>query len=221
ELKMMGISLRKSMKLGKFSECKVVAGHDGLDRIVENITIMEVPDIVQWLKGRELILTSLFAIQDDQDAQNILIQRLYYAGATALAIKPFETMDNIPEGIIENANKLGFPVIQIPEHVKYLDILSPVMHHIFNDKVVLQEDIEQATSVLQEISLSSQGVDAFVENVSSITKNMVTIESEFSFMQMPKPKKSISPLSNDQKHELSILKRPIRYDKEFDGTTVP
>src|SRR5699024_6456131 len=74
---------------------------------------------------------------------------------------------------------------------------------------------------LQEISLSSQGVDAFVENVSSITKNMVTIESEFSFMQMPKPKKSISPLSNDQKHELSILKRPIRYEREFDGTTVP
>lgn len=217
----MGISLRKSLKLGKFSECKVVAGHQGLDRIIENITIMEVPDIVKWLKGKELILTSLFAIKDDIDAQNILIQRLYYAGATALAIKPFETMDGIPKGIIENANKLGFPVIQIPKDVKYLDILSPVMHHIFNEKVVLQEDIEQVTSVLQEISISSQGIEIFVENVSSITKNMVTIESELPFIETPKPEQDISPLTKDQKHELSILQRPVRYERIFGEKKVP
>lgn len=218
---MMSISLRNSMKLGKFSECEVVAGHSGVDRIIENITIMEVPDIVKWLKGRELILTSLFAIKNDKDAQNLLIQRLSYAGATALAIKPFESMEGIPEGIINSANKLGFPVIRIPEQVKYLDILSPVMHHIFNEKVVLQEDLEQATNVLQEISLNAQGVDVFVENVSTITKNLVTIESEFSFIKTPIPEQSISPLSEAAKHELSIIKRPIRYERKYGDELVP
>lgn len=218
---MMSISLRNSMKLGKFSECEVVAGHQGMDRVIENITIMEVPGIVKWLKGRELILTSLFAIKDDIDAQNLLIQQLYYAGVSAIAIKPFESMGEIPEGIIESANKLGFPVIRIPDHIKYLDILSPVMHYIFNEKVVLQEDIEQATRVLQEISLNSQGFDVFIENVSSITKNIVTIESEFLFIKVPAPNKPISELSKDQKHELSILKRPIRYERSYDNELVP
>ena len=218
---MMSISLRNSMKLGKFSECEVVAGHQGMDRVIENITIMEVPGIVKWLKGRELILTSLFAIKDDIDAQNLLIQQLYYAGVSAIAIKPFESMGEIPEGIIESANKLGFPVIRIPDHIKYLDILSPVMHYIFNEKVVLQEDIEQATRVLQEISLNSQGFDVFIENVSSITKNIVTIESEFLFIKVPAPNKPISELSKDQKHELSILKRPIRYERSYDNELAP
>lgn len=216
----LSISLRNSLKLGKFRECEVVAGHIGMDRVIENITIMEVPDIVKWLKGRELILTSLFAIKNDMDAQNILIQRLSYAGATALAIKPFESME-IPKGIINSANKLGFPVIRIPDHVKYLDILSPVMHHIFNQKVVLQEDLEQATNVLQEISLNSQGVEAFVENVSSITKNTVTIESEFSFIETPAPALSISPLSKAEKRELTIIKRPIRYERKHGDNIVP
>lgn len=218
---MLSISLRNSMKLGKFSECEVVAGYSGIDKIVENITIMEVPDIVKWLKGRELILTSLFAIKNDIDAQNLLIQRLFYAGATAIAIKPFESMEYIPEGIIKSANKLGFPVILIPEHIKYLDIMSPVMHYIFNKKVVLQEDLEQATNVLQEISLNSQGVDVFVENVSTITKNTVTIESEFAFIQTPKAELPISPLSEDEKHELSIIKRPIRYERKYGDHVVP
>lgn len=208
------------MKLGKFSECEVVAGKEGIDRVIENITIMEVPDIVKWLKRRELILTSLFAIKDDLDAQNVLIQKLYYAGATALAIKPFESMEGIPPAIIESANKLGFPVIKIPSHVKYLDILSPVMHHIFNEKVVLQEDIEQATNMLYEISLNSQGLDVFIENVSTITRNVVTIESEWVFIKTPNVKYLISPLTAKDKHELSILKRPIKYQREYDGEVV-
>ena len=203
------------MKLGKFRECEVVAGHEGLDKIIEHITVMEVPDIVDWLKGRELILTSLFAIKDDTDAQNLLIQQLYYAGVTALAIKPFHSMKYIPEEIIKSADKLGFPVIRIPDHVKYLDIISPVMQHIFDEKVVLQENIEQATSVLQEISLNSQGVEVFVENVSSITRNIATIESEFSFIETPEPPQRIEPLTKEQKDELAIIKRPIRYEREF------
>lgn len=208
------------MKLGKFSECKVVAGLDGIDRVIENITIMEVPDIVRWLKKKELILTSLFAIKDDLDAQDVLIQKLYYAGATALAIKPFESMEGIPSTIINSANKLGFPVIEIPSHVKYLDILSPVMHYIFDEKVILQEDIEQATNMLYEISLNSQGLDAFIENVSAITRNIVTIESEWMFIKNPKLQQAISSLTAEEKHELSILKRPIKYQREYDGEVV-
>lgn len=217
----MGISLKNAMKLGKLSNCNVIAGHNGLDKIIENVTVMDVPDVVKWLKGGELVLTSLFAIKDDHDAQNVLVQQLYYAGATALAIKPFKTIKTIPESIIKSANKFGFPIIQIPDDIEYFDILLPIMHYIFNKKVVLQEDIEQRTKILQEISIHSQGIEAFADHVSSIMKNTVTIESEFSFIDTPKPKREISPLSQDQKNELTIIKRPIRFNREYGGKQVP
>ena len=216
----MSISLKQSMKLGKFSECEVVAGHKGIDKVIKNITIMEVPDIVQWLKGRELILTSLFAIKDDLDAQNILIQQLHYAGATALAIKPFHSLDDIPQGIISSANKLDFPIIKIPKHVKYLDILSPVMHHIFNEKVVLQEDLEQATNMLQEISRNSEGLQSFAENVSYMTKNSVTIESPKEFIETEKIKGRI-PLTSVETSELAMIKRPILLQRNYKDKLVP
>ena len=216
----MGISLRNAMKLGKFNECKVVAGHDGLTRMVENVTIMEVPEVVQWLKGKELILTSLFAIKDDIEAQNMLVQHLHSAGATALAIKPSQFIEQIPEGMIASGNKLGFPIIEIPDPVKYLDILSPVMHHIFNDKVVLQEDLEQASKVLHEISLSAQGIQEFLNNVSYLTKNVITIESGFSFVDVPEPPVDISPLTEDQIYELSVIRRPLHLKREYNGQLV-
>jgi len=205
------------MKLGKFSECKVVAGEAGMGRIVDNITIMEVPEVVPWLKGGELILTSLFAIKDDMDAQNMLVHSLYKAGATALAVKPFQTLKAIPQGIIDNANKIGFPIIEIPEDVKYLDIMSPIMHRIFNEKVLLQEDVEQMTKVLNEVLLNAQGIDVFVENVGYLTKNVITIESEFNFIQVPTIENTISPLTKEQKYELSLIQRAIHFNREYDG----
>ena len=211
----MSISLSNAMKLGKFSACEVVAGQKGMARVIENITVMEVPEIVQWLKGRELILTSLFAIKDDLDAQNMLVQNLHNAGASGLAIKPSQFIKTIPKGIINSANKLGFPIIKIPDDVKYLDILSPVMHHIFNEKVVLQEDVEQATKILDEISLNSQGVDELVEHVSYLTRNMITIESELSFIKVPTSEKSLSPLDKDQIDDLTIIQRPIQYSRKY------
>lgn len=216
----MGLSLQDAMKLGRFSECEVVAGHEGMGRIIENVTIMEVPELAPWLKGGELILTSLFSIKDDRDAQNMLVHNLYKAGSIALAVKPFQTLKGIPEGILKSANKLGFPVIRIPEDIKYLDIMSPVMHSIVNNKVVLQEDIEQVTKVLNEVSLNAHGVDAFVENVQYLTKNVITIESEFSYIQVPSPEKDISPLTKDQKYELSIIQRPIQYERTYDDKEV-
>src|SRR5699024_11033083 len=196
---------------------KVVAGHKGMSRIVENITIMEVPEIVQWLKGRELILTSLFAIKDDLEARNMLVQRLHSAGASGLAIKPSQFVESIPIEIIDSANKLGFPVIEIPDDVKYLDILSPVMHHIFNEKIVLQEDFELATKVLHEISLNVKGVEEFVKNVRYLTKNIITIESEFAYIEVPTPAYPISPLDKDQIYELTHIHTPIYFNSEYGG----
>ena len=216
----MSISLRNAMKLGKFNECEVVAGHEGLKRVIESVTIMEVPEVVQWLKGKELILTSLFAIRDDLDAQNMLVQNLHTAGATALAIKPSQFVESIPEGILNSANNLGFPIIHIPDDVKYLDILSPVMHHIFNEKVVLQEDLEQATKVLHEISLNAQGVEKFVESVGYLTKNMVTIESKFSFIKVPTFQNKISPLKEDEIYELSVIQRPLHFNRKYGNETI-
>ncbi|MGP4105969.1 PucR family transcriptional regulator [Virgibacillus sp. L01] len=217
---MSNLSLRNAMKLGRFSECEIIAGDKGLNRIIENITIMEVPEVVQWLKGKELILTSLFAIKDDSDAQNLLVRNLHNSGATAIAIKPSQFIESIPKGIIDSANKLGFPVIKIPDDVKYLDILSPVMNHIFNEKVVLQEDLEQATQVLHEISMNSQGVEGFVENVGYLTKNMITVESEFSYIQVPSPEGMISPLGEGQIYELSVIQRPIQYNRKYNGENI-
>ncbi|TCP20707.1 CdaR family transcriptional regulator [Scopulibacillus darangshiensis] len=217
----MSVSVLSALKIGGLRECQVVAGHNGLSKPIKNVTIMEVPDIVRWLKGNELLLTSLYPVKDDERAQRELIQKLKAAGTSALAVKPYHFVKSIPEAILEEADKCGFPIIEIPEHISYLDILSPVMNTIFDNKVVLQEDLEQASQILNEISLNAQGIDTFIETLGYLTKNTITVESQYSFITLPEAPFALSPLTDEEQDELTFIRHPILINRKYEEQTVP
>lgn len=206
----MSIPLRRLMKVGGLRDCKVVAGHGGLDRPVSNVTVMEVPDIVKWLKGNELLLTSLYPIKDDPEEQTVLIERLAAAGTTALAIKPARFVAAIPEVMKEKADELHIPLIEIPEQISYLDILSPAMNAIFNEKVVLQEDLEYATRLLDQISITNGTIEQFLETLAMLTKSKVYLESYVPYVKPPLQEDRLLPMTPEQLKELGAVQRPIR-----------
>ncbi|MEQ6390634.1 PucR family transcriptional regulator ligand-binding domain-containing protein [Bacillaceae bacterium S4-13-58] len=206
----MAITLRQALKIGGLRKCKVVAGSKGLDRSLTYVTIMEVPDIVKWLKGEELLLTSLYPIKDDEIAVTNLVKDLHKKGTSALAIKPHRFVDDIPEIILREAEKFDFPIIEIPEEVSYLDILSPVMNAIFDKKVVIQDDLEQAYRLLDEIKLSNGGIKHLKDTLKHLIKYDITIDSFIPYLNVPAPDIDILPISDDQKNELEIIQRPIR-----------
>ncbi|MFS0689374.1 PucR family transcriptional regulator ligand-binding domain-containing protein [Sporosarcina sp. 179-K 8C2 HS] len=217
----MGIKLQDVLKLGGFADCRVMTGHCSLDREIETITVLEVPEVAKWVKGNELILTSLYAVNDDVEAQITLIERLHTAGATALAIKPSNFIKEISQDIIDYGNRIDFPIIEIPEHIKYLDIMSPVMHALFDKKVVLQEDLERATKILDELTLEEQGIHVFAKNLELLVKSEITIESELSSVASYTHQKTLEELKADKKMELSIVQRPLQMNREQEGQETP
>ncbi len=68
------------------SNAKVVAGAEGIDRVIKSINIMEVPDIAQWVKEGELLLSTIYSIKDDEETQRQLIQ-IWQKGLTVIPIR--------------------------------------------------------------------------------------------------------------------------------------
>ncbi|WP_077623326.1 PucR family transcriptional regulator [Sediminibacillus massiliensis] len=209
----MAITLRQAMKIGGLKQCTVIAGSKGLDRSLDYVTIMEVPDIVRWLKGKELMLTSLYPIKDDMEAINNLVKELHDKGTSALAIKPHRFIDDIPEVILAEADKYDFPILTIPENVSYLDILSPVMNVIFDEKVVIREDLELAYRLLDEIKNSKGGISQLAETLANLMKHEIRIDSFVPYLKIPSGDDGLSPLTGDQKKELEMVQRPVRMSR--------
>lgn len=215
----MTLTMQDVMKLGKLNECEIIAGHKGLSRIVKHITIIEVPEVAKWLKGNELLLTTLYSVRNDEEGQISLIQKLNASGVSGLAIKPSQLLE-IPQSIIDSANALDFPILKIPINIKYLDILTPVMNRLVNDKVILQEDVTEATSLLEEVLLNNKGLKVFKDNLKAIINNPISIESELLSEQLV-GSNQIEVLSEKQIFELILIKRPLKLIRIINGENVP
>ncbi|MYL36918.1 PucR family transcriptional regulator [Halobacillus litoralis] len=206
----MAITIRQALKIGGLKQCTVAAGEGGLDRLLDYVTIMEVPDIVQWLKGKELMLTSLYPIKGDEEAMHQLVRELHEKGTSALAIKPQRFIDDIPQVILDEAEKYDFPVLRIPEHVSYLDILSPVMNVIFDEKVVIREDLELAYRLLDEIKNSKGGISQMAETLANLMKHEIRIDSFVPYLKIPSVDNGLQGMTSSQKEELAIVQRPVK-----------
>lgn len=215
----MGIRVRDAMEVEGFSECHVVAGRGGLDRTIEYITVMEVPDVVRWLKGDELLITSLFPIKDEPDAQYSLVPQLVKVGAAALAIKTHRFVETIPQSIIDSANDLDFPIIEIAEHVSYVDIITPLMKMIFRQDPLPQQ--ENFFKLLSEMAMEGQGIDSLLQVLEGFLKNQITLESEIPLISEINHGYDIEPLTPHQKHNLKKSKHSLRFTRRRNRKAIP
>lgn len=54
----MPFSIENMLQLREFKDCTVIAGHKGINRVIQCVDTMEVPDITPWLQCGELLITT-------------------------------------------------------------------------------------------------------------------------------------------------------------------
>ncbi|KAB7667740.1 PucR family transcriptional regulator ligand-binding domain-containing protein [Bacillus sp. B1-b2] len=82
----MGIMVRDALGIGALTNGKLLAGHEGLNNIINHVSVIEVPDAHEWFRGNELFLTAFYTIQNDISAQLKLITHLSEKKSAALGI---------------------------------------------------------------------------------------------------------------------------------------
>jgi PucR family transcriptional regulator, purine catabolism regulatory protein len=88
------------------------------------------------MRGGELLLTTAYPIRDDPSALGRLIPELADRGLAGLGIKIGPYLDALPSAMISAADKLDFPVIEVPPDVVFNDILVEVLGTILNRQAV-------------------------------------------------------------------------------------
>lgn len=213
----MGITVREAMKIGGLTRCEVVAGKDGLDRTIDFITVMEVPDVIRWLKGNELLLTSLYPIKEDEEAISRVADQLNEVGSSALAIKTRRFVQEIPQVIKDAGDRLRLPIIEIDNEVSYLDIMTPLMEVMIRKSDPGRERLESFFQWTTELAMGGKGIAALIKAVQQMTDNMITVGSEIPAQEAFFQGRGVEPLTRMQKKELKSAKRTIRMQRMLDG----
>ncbi|WP_344841734.1 PucR family transcriptional regulator ligand-binding domain-containing protein [Nonomuraea dietziae] len=127
-----GVSVGEVLGVSTLAEARLIAGRSGLDRIVQRLNVMEVPDILAWVKPHELLLTTGYPLRNTPQSLDRLVADLDERGLAALAIKLGRYVDELPDEMVAQADRLGFPLILLPNNVGFDDILNQVLTDILN-----------------------------------------------------------------------------------------
>jgi purine catabolism regulator len=175
-VRVLELRVSELLKMNALKDAKVAAGSGGIHNVTSGVTIMEAPDIADWLKGGELLLTSLYSIKSfTEKEQKKLIVQLAQKGICGLVIKIRKIEEEIPKIIIDAGNELNIPIIQLPREVPFVDVMYPVMEELFNNQVKKLSYYKEVHDRFTALALADEGLEAIATSLEKLIGNPVAI----------------------------------------------
>jgi purine catabolism regulator len=125
-------AVRDLLKMAILERAVVLAGADGLDRPVRRMNVMTVPDILLWTKPDEFMLSTGIPLPHATDELVDLLTEFAARRIAALGVKLGSSRERLPRPVLDAADRLALPIVEIPEDVAFDDILSQVLSDIVN-----------------------------------------------------------------------------------------
>lgn len=131
-----------------------IAGAGGLDRGVRTVTVIDAPDTPQWLKGNELLLSSAYMFEHDDSLFMTHVKQMQSVGASGFGIKMGRFIDSIPAEVEAYANEHDFPILKIPYHLVWTDVISTFYKLLYGFQQpyrAIRNDPESVASLVESL----------------------------------------------------------------------
>ncbi|NLT36230.1 MAG: hypothetical protein GXX83_10095 [Gaiellales bacterium] len=171
----MPVTVAQILKLESLTQARILAGREGLARTVSSVTVGEVPDIAEWLSGGEMVLSTMFALINDVGRQREFCQRIMAAGASALFVKPKRFVGKFPEDVLQIADRRQFPIVEVPQQVRWTRIMQEATEVLINRQATLLEKSQAIHRELLDVVIRGGGWADLAEAVARLTEMPVII----------------------------------------------
>ncbi|GGA66094.1 PucR family transcriptional regulator [Ornithinibacillus halotolerans] len=151
-------------------DAEVIAGENGLSRLVESVETLEnTPDMIKFVTSHSFLLTTGYSYKDDPSKLHELIIELDQSNCAGIGIKLHRFIDEIPEEVIELANKLNFPIISVPNNLTLTKIGHHLLQYLWENKM---DDLFSAYKVQKKFTnmmLKGANLQSFVDQLGFLT----------------------------------------------------
>jgi purine catabolism regulator len=155
----------------------VLAGHGGLDRIVSRLNVMEVPDILPWVRPQELLLTTGYPLRSVPETLPALVQELADRGLAGIGVKLGRYLDQLPEAMLAEADRVGLPIIALPDGVGFDDVINQVLTAVLNRQAEVLARTDDVHRALVDIVLTGGGLDMLCAELAGILPGAAMVTS--------------------------------------------
>jgi purine catabolism regulator len=169
------MSVARMLALPAFSGAEVVAGERGLERLVRRANVMEVPDILAWVRPEALLLTTGYPLREAGIGLAALVADLDDRGVSALAVKLHRYLESLPADMLAEADRRGLPLVVVPDSVGFDEVLTQVFTNVVSERASVLERSEEVQRQLVETVLTGGGVAEVAASVSELFSGVAMI----------------------------------------------
>ncbi|MFC3999480.1 PucR family transcriptional regulator [Nocardiopsis sediminis] len=170
-----GLTVADALSLSSLRGAEVLAGAGGLDRVIQRLNVMEVPDILPWVKPHELLLTTGYPLRAAPGDLVRLVRELDDRGLAAVAVEPGRHLDALPGEVLRAADERGLPILRLGDAVAFDGVLNQLLTDILNRQTATLARAEEVHRVLVDVILAGGGLAAITGKLPDLLDGSVMV----------------------------------------------
>ncbi len=171
----MTITLNEMLTLDIFKDAAFVSGKRGRNNIIRWVTILEMLEDINQLDEGEMVMTTAFDLFSGDGVEKSLIGQLHNRKIAGIIIQTGYYLESVPEEMVRESERLGFPIIEISKSVTFSDITKIVHKHILNRQFEEIQFSESTYRKLTNIAINNEGLLPIAESVSDMFSGHISI----------------------------------------------
>lgn len=164
------ITIKDILNNPDFHDFKVLAGENALNKRVSSITIMDAPDPFPWSRGGEIVLSSGYIFKVHFNEFHDIIMKLHRAGIAALFIKVERFFNELPKEILVLADEIGFPIIEVPMRMAFVEVINPTLVQIINLQSEALKISEEIHRTFTNLVINNEDTQSIIDALSAVLK---------------------------------------------------
>jgi len=170
-----GFTVSSLFEVPGLQDAVLLGGSSGINNVITRVNVMEVPDVVEWVRAGELLMTTGYPLKDRPEKIAQLVEQLARKGIAALGLKPKRFFAEVPPEVIEAANRCGLPLIELPPSATFSDLVRDIMERVLvseaKDLMILQNRVQR----LSQLLLHGDGLVSFLKQLYVLISNPVAL----------------------------------------------
>jgi PucR family transcriptional regulator, purine catabolism regulatory protein len=160
----------------RHAEPEIVAGAEHLDRVVRWVHISEQPDIADYLKGGELLLTTGMGLDHDAQACRRFVRSLAEAGTAGVLVRLGGAFTSLPPEFLDEAQALALPLVVLHRRIGFVEVTEQVHGAIISKQLDMLRRAEDMRRHLTEMVLGGASLQNIVGRLADLVGNAVVLD---------------------------------------------
>lgn len=160
-----------------FEGAQLRVGEDNTAREVSWVHVITEQNPSPWVRENMLVLSTGQGIPRNHSGQCEFIEKLDAAGVSGLVLATPQYFPETPRGCLETAQRLDFPIIELPWEIPFIDVSWMLNEHIVNQQHALIRRINLIHQELMRESLRFSGLQDLADALGHLINRSVLIET--------------------------------------------